>query len=156
MNRVVRPVLPLPGPLAQDPTPVLAELAGSVDLAPGLARTMLASATVELARGVFDDAALAVVSGLEPGTIAAVASLFRRAWQAGASAGRVEAVDAADVAGRVAELGAELEELGARYAAARLGVAGVQAAVHAYLTGPTPGDVPALLASIETAIGGAR
>lgn len=98
MNGQLRPVLPLPGPLEVDPTAAVYELAGPAPDAEfgmplQLARAMLASAVVDVQRGAFDERILTWLAGWDVATVATVASLLRRCWQAGAAAGRQEVLD---------------------------------------------------------------
>lgn len=102
MTGAVRPALPLPGPLDEDPTGqvygIAAEptrmLDGVVhDRADHLARAMLTSALVDVELGAYDERIVQWLMRWDVGTIATVASLLRRAWQAGVAAGRVEAAE---------------------------------------------------------------
>lgn len=87
MSGAPRPVLPLPGPFHDASTPELTAL----DLV--AARTMLASALVDVERGAYDDQVVGWLAGRSAPHIAVVASLLRRCWQAGAAAGRREVLD---------------------------------------------------------------
>lgn len=99
-----RPVLPLPGPLDQDPTTVLVRMAApraaavgqlvdSTDPGRQVARQMLTTAVAGLPRGMWDEQILRWLAGRDVSLVATVASLLRRAWQAGIATGRAERVE---------------------------------------------------------------
>jgi hypothetical protein len=89
-------VLPLPGPLEEDPTGEVYELAGPDAHNPRtnrpleLSRTMLRTALVDVERGAYDERIIAWLAGWDVSTIATVASLFCRCYEAGSAAGRAE------------------------------------------------------------------
>lgn len=92
MNPAARPVLPLPGPLDDDPAAAVREMASDGD-ALRVARTMLASAVIDIPRGAQDERVITWLAGWDVSTIATIASLMRRCWQAGAAARHAELED---------------------------------------------------------------
>lgn len=91
VSGVVRPVLPLPGPLDQDPLEAVAAIAAEhAQLVVSTACTMLACALVDVECGAWDERVVEQLAELDASVIATVASLLRRCWQAGAAAGRAE------------------------------------------------------------------
>lgn len=122
MTGPVRPVLPLAGPLEEDPTNAVEFLAaepsrildGVQDRALAMARTMLASAVVDLERGAWDERVIEWLAGKDVSVIATVASLLRRAFEAGVAAGRSEVVEEQPLVQHlrreVSKLVAEVEE----------------------------------------------
>jgi hypothetical protein len=88
--------LPLPGPLHADPTGVVSAACGPVrsvaDLSAPMrrARGMLRTALLDVELGPWDERIVAWLDGWDVSVVATVASLLRRAFEAGQVLSRVE------------------------------------------------------------------
>lgn len=114
-SRAPRPVVPLPGPLALDPTTAVAELAAAAGVPVGqVAREMLTAAVAGLPRGMWDEQVLRWLGDRDVSVVATVASLLRRAWLAGIATGRAERVEEHEAVQQMqallAELGDDLQD----------------------------------------------
>ena len=131
-----RQVVPLPGPLHVDPTGEVANLV--------TARRMLGEALADVERGTWDDRIVAWLTGKDIAVIATVASLLRRAWEAGLAAGRSETVDEQPAVqalhAQVEELGHRLDDATAERAAFGQAIADVVAVVEAAKAEAGPGE----------------
>lgn len=136
--------VPLPGPLNEDPTEHIGNLV--------TARRQLAAAVSGIDLGHHDLRIVAWVQGKDISVIATLASLLRRAWEAGIAAGRAERVDEAPAVLAAREeadrYGRALDEIVAAAAAAEVS-ADDETADPRYA-------LRALLARVESAVGGAR
>lgn len=93
-------VPPLPGPLDRDPTSDVYDLAGGQPHVPDdlirprtLARAMLTTALEDVQLDTWDEYVITWLKSWDVGTIATVASLMRRCWEAGVTVGYSEVVD---------------------------------------------------------------
>lgn len=133
MNGPVRPALPLPGPLDEGPDLAVCAVAGGSLGALKAAREMLTNALADVEIGRYDRLIVGWASDmLDAASIATLASLLRRTWEAGAGAGRREVVDETAVGARLAEVEAERDRLLAEVATLRTSMGAIEAAVRTF------------------------
>lgn len=117
-------ISPLAGPFHQDPTTAVTVMARARMMPPeSMANAMLKTALSDIERGGWDEQVISWLIAKDVSTIATMASLMRRCWEAGVVVGRAEIVDEQPA---VRALRAEVDDLTDRMmrASVSLGYAG--------------------------------